>query len=106
MGVDVRPFLPVDLDGDEGLVHPAGDLFVGKRFPLHHVTPVAGRVADREEDRQVLSPGFAERLVPPGIPGDGVAGVLSEIGAFFAFQAVGRFRGHGAILADTGSKVD
>ena len=55
---------------------------------LHHVAPVAGRVADREEDRLVLAARPLQRLVAPGVPVDGVVGVLEEVGARLAREAV------------------
>ncbi len=45
-GVNIRTLLPVHLDADKRAVQDPGDLFVFKRFMGHHVTPVAGRVAD------------------------------------------------------------
>ncbi len=53
-GVDVGALLAVDLDVDEVLVHVGGRLGVLEGLALHHVAPVAGRVADREQDRAVL----------------------------------------------------
>ena len=52
-----------------------------ERLVLHHVAPVAGRVADREQDRPVLLAGAGERLVAPGVPVDRVLGVLEQVGA-------------------------
>ena len=47
--VDVGALLAVDLDADVVLVEVAGDLLVLEALLLHHVAPVAGRVADREK---------------------------------------------------------
>ncbi len=66
--VDVRPLLPIDFDRDERRIHHLADQRIGERLLLHHVTPVAGRVADREEDRLVLLFRFPERFVAPWIP--------------------------------------
>ena len=49
--VDVGPLLAVDLHVHEEPVHDLGDGRVLERLVRHHVTPVARRVADREEDR-------------------------------------------------------
>jgi itaconyl-CoA hydratase len=49
---------------------------------------VAGAVADREENRLVLRAGLGERLVAPGVPVDGVGGVLEEVRAGFLREAV------------------
>ena len=63
-----------------------------ERLALHHVAPVAGRVADREEDRLVLRPGLLQRLLAPGIPVHRVVGVLQQVGAGRRRQSVGVFR--------------
>ena len=52
-GVDVGTLLAVDLDRHEVLVHHRGDGRILERLALHHVAPVAGRVADRDEQRNV-----------------------------------------------------
>ncbi len=52
--VEVGSLLAIDLDVDEEVVHQLGDFRVLERLVLHHVTPVTGRVADREEDRPIL----------------------------------------------------
>src|SRR5262249_14045494 len=52
--VEIGSFFPIYLDVDEMLVHEGGDLGVLKRLVCHHMTPMAGRVADGQEDRFVL----------------------------------------------------
>ena len=79
--VEIGAFLAIDLDVDELGVHPRRDVGVFERFVCHHVTPVAGRVADREQDGLVLARRALERFAAPGIPVDRVVGVLQEIGA-------------------------
>ena len=79
--VDVGALLAVDLDADEVLVHVGGGRLVLEGLALHHVAPVAGRVADREQDRPVLASRPRQRLVAPRVPVDGVVAVLQEIGA-------------------------
>ena len=79
--VDVGPLLAVDLDVDEALVHEPRRLVVLERLVLHHVAPVARRVADREQDRLVLGPRPLEGLVAPRVPVDRVVRVLEEVGA-------------------------
>src|SRR5262245_19897359 len=91
--VDVWTLLAIDLDVDEVLVHHAGDLGILERLVLHHVAPVARRVADREEHGLVLGPGLRECLVAPGIPVDGVVGMLEQIGAGLACEPVFGQRG-------------
>ena len=88
-GVDVGPSLAIDLDGDVVLVQLGGDLLVVERLLLHHVAPVARRVADAQENRPVLAPRAFERLLTPGVPVDGVVRVLEEIRAVLQDQPVG-----------------
>ena len=52
--IDVGPLLAIDLDRHEVLVQHRGDRVVLERFVLHHVAPVARRVADGQKDRLVL----------------------------------------------------
>ena len=87
--IDVGTLLAVDLDVDEELVHDRRDGGVLERLALHDVAPVAGRIADREEDRLVLRPCPLERGVTPGVPIDRVPGVLLEVGTLLVDQAVG-----------------
>ena len=65
--VDVGPLLAVDLDADEALVHQCRDRLVLERLVRHDVAPVAGRVADRQEDRarRAAAP---PRTPPPTTP--------------------------------------
>ena len=51
--VEVGPLLAIDLDRHEVVVQVAGRRLVLERLAFHHVTPVTGRVADRQEDRPV-----------------------------------------------------
>ena len=62
--VDVGPLLAVDLDVDEQLVHHARGGVVLEALVRHDVAPVAGRVADREQDR--LARCAWPRPAPPG----------------------------------------
>ena len=86
--VDVRPLLAVDLDVHEALVHQRRRLVVLERLVLHDVAPVAGGVADREQDRPVLVARPRERLVAPRVPVDGVVRVLEEVRACLLGQPV------------------
>ena len=54
----------------------------------HHVTPVAGGVADREQDRPVPVARQLQRLVAPGPSLDRVVGMLLQIGAGGVAQPV------------------
>jgi hypothetical protein len=73
--VEIRPLFPIDLDRHEVLVQELGDLLVLEALALHHVAPMTGRVADRQEDRFVLLLGFLQRFFAPGIPVHGIVHV-------------------------------
>ncbi len=79
-GVHVRALLPVDLHAHEPLVHDRRGALVGEGLALHHVTPVTGRVPDRDQQRLVLHAGPLERDRSPGQPVDRVLGVLAQVG--------------------------
>ena len=74
--VQVRPLLAIDFDADEIAVQALRDGRVLETLVGHHVAPVAGRIADREEDRLLLRAGTLEGLRAPGLPIDRVAGML------------------------------
>ena len=87
-GVDVRALLAVDLDVDEEVVHHARGLCVLEALMRHHVAPMAGGVADREQDRLAGTLGFSERTGPPRPPMHRVLLVLEEIGARLAAETI------------------
>jgi hypothetical protein len=87
--VDVRALLAIDLDAHEVAVHGLRDRRVLEGLALHHVAPVAGRVADRDEHRLVLRAGAREGLFSPRVPVDRVLRVLEEIRGGFLREAVG-----------------
>ena len=71
--IEVGPFLAIDLDADEVLVEDAGDLVVLEALVLHDVAPVAGRVADAEEDRPIeLAGPRASASAPQGYQSTGL----------------------------------
>ena len=78
--VDVGALLTVDLDADDEVVLDGCDRFVLERFALHDVAPVAGGVADADEDGFVLGSGAGPGFIAPGVPVDGIVGVLQEVG--------------------------
>src|ERR1017187_997712 len=53
------------------------------------MAPVAGRIADRKENRLVLAPGLFKGLRTPRVPVHWIAGVLQQVRALFVGQAVG-----------------
>jgi hypothetical protein len=101
--VDVRALLPVDLHVDEPLVHEPCDVRVLERLPFHHVAPVAGGVADGQEDGTVLASRPREGLLSPGVPVDRVVGVLKQVWARLAREPVRR-RHPGIVSARSGRR--
>ena len=63
-----------------------------ERLALHDVAPVAGRVADRQEDRAVVRLRAGQRLRAPRVPVDRVVRVLEQVGAGLLGQAIGHAR--------------
>ena len=90
--VHVGPLFAVDLDGDEVFVQNGSDLRVLKGLVRHDVAPVAGGIADGEEDGLVLPVRLLKCLLPPGIPVHGVFRVLTQVGRFFVFQSIAHVR--------------
>ena len=87
--VDVGPLLAVDLDVDEQFVHERGRGLVLERLVRHHVTPVAGGVADREQHGPRGLARQRKRLLSPRVPVDGIVGVLQQVGTGFSGKSVG-----------------
>ena len=90
--IEIRAHFSVDLDRNVVLVQIAGDLLVVERLLLHHVTPMARGVPDRQQHRTPERTGELECLVTPRKPVEGVVGVLSKVGARLEEQAVDVFR--------------
>ena len=63
------------------LVQDRRRVVVLERLSLHHVTPVARRVPDRQEDRHVALAGRREGGVAPRVPVHGVRGMLQQVRA-------------------------
>jgi hypothetical protein len=89
-GVQVGALLTVDLDAHEVLVHERRGAGVLEGLVGHHVAPVTGSVADRQQDRPVLAARQLQRLRTPRVPVHRVARVLQEVGAGLAGEAVRR----------------
>ena len=87
--VEVGTLLAIDLDRHEQLVHHPRGFRVLERFPLHHVAPMAGRVADRQQDRLVFGLGARQRLLTPRIPVHGIVRVLAQIRALLIDETIG-----------------
>ena len=65
---------------------------------LHDVAPVAGGVADAEEDGLVFRAGFFEGFGAPREPVDGIVGVLEEVGAGLVGESVGHRASAGSFV--------
>jgi len=87
-GVQIGPFFAVDLDRYEVLVHEGGHVVVLEDLVFHDVAPVTTRVADGQEDRLVLRAGLGQCGLAPGIPVDGVVGVLLQVQRGLVFEVV------------------
>lgn len=92
--VDVGAFLAVEFHRDEIAIELGGDGHVLEGFAGHDVAPVAGRVADGEEDGLILGAGAGEGGFAPFQPSDGVVGVLAQVGGL----GVGEGVGHGQVV--------
>ncbi len=87
--VHVGALLAIHLDRHVMFVHQRGDRLVFKTLPLHHVAPVTGRVADREENGFVFQSGFLKRLLAPRIPIHRIVRVLQQIRTLLFCQTIG-----------------
>ena len=91
--VEVGAFLAVDLHADEPLVHHARRRSVLERLALHHVAPVARRVADREQDRAVLAArARVSASSPHGYQSTGIRRVLEQVRRRLVRETVHRRR--------------
>jgi hypothetical protein len=79
-GVEIRALLAVDLDVDEELVHEVGDALILEALMRHHMAPMAGRVAHREQDRLVVALRLGQSVLAPDPPVHRVHPVLQQIG--------------------------
>ena len=77
--INIRPFFAVDFDVHKLPVHDRGHIGVFERFVRHDMTPMAGRITDREKDRLVFLARFRERFFAPRKPIDRIAGVLEKV---------------------------
>ena len=83
-----------------------GGVRVLEGFVRHDVAPVAGGVADREQDGLVRRPRLGQRRLAPGPPVHRVVGVLEQVGRGGEAEQVRRLgrggsgrgrRGHAAV---------
>ena len=90
--VDVGTFLAVDLHVHEQPVHHLGDLGVLEALVRHDVAPVAGAVADAQQDRDVALRRRGEGLGSPRVPVDRVVAMLPKVWRRLVGQPVHRVR--------------
>ncbi len=74
--IDIGALFAVDLDIHEKLVHHRGGCCIFEAFMGHHMAPVAGRIADGEQNGLVERLGFPQSRVAPHPPMHGIFGVL------------------------------
>ena len=86
--VDIGPLLAVDLDVDEQLVHERRHFRRLEALVRHDMAPVAGGIADRQQDRPVGALGLGERRLAPRPPMHGVVGMLQQVGTGLGGQAI------------------
>ena len=91
--VDIGSLFAIDLDVHEQSVHQGRRLGIFEGFVRHHVAPVAGAVADRDQQGLVGLAGLGQCLGAPGPPVHGVVHVLAEVGARLLGQSVGGLAG-------------
>ncbi len=72
IGVEVGTLLAIDLDRHEVGVEVGGRRLVLERLPLHDVTPMAGGIADGEEDRASRRVARAVHLRPKAYQSTGL----------------------------------
>lgn len=86
--INIWSFFAIDLDVDEQSIHEFAGGFVLKRLMGHDMAPMAGRVADGNEDGHISPFRLGQRFRPPRPPIDGIVSVLSEIRAGFIRKAI------------------
>jgi hypothetical protein len=89
-GVNIGSLLAVNFNADEIFVHNPGYFPVFERFMLHHMAPVAGRIANADEHHFIFGYGLLEGFRIPCMPVNRVVGVLQKIRTGFVDQLVWR----------------
>ena len=69
-------------------IHVGGHIFVLKTLVLHDMAPMAGAVANAQQDGLVFCTGPLQRLLTPGVPVHGIVGVLQQVRALFVLQVI------------------
>jgi hypothetical protein len=90
--VEIGPLFAIHFDVDEALVHQRGDLGILEALAGHHMAPMAGRVADAQQDRFVEGLCLAQGRLAPWQPVHRVAPMLTQVGAALLSQTVDHAR--------------
>ena len=87
--IDIGSLLTIDLDVDVKTVHHRCRRRILERLVCHHVAPVAGGVANTQQDRNIALTRLGEGLVPPRLPIDRIVHVLTQIRRRLRGEAIG-----------------
>jgi sorbitol-specific phosphotransferase system component IIBC len=71
------------------MVHDFGGLVVFEALFFHHMAPMASAVANAHPYQFVLSLGLLPSFLAPGLPINGVIGVLLKVKTRFLQQSIG-----------------
>ena len=86
--IHIRTLFAVHFHTDEVLIHQLGNIVTLKTLMRHHMTPVAGRIADRNQQWLTRGFGSGEGLFAPWIPIHWVVGMLFEIKAILLGESI------------------
>ena len=87
--VHVGALLAIHLHVDEQAIHHRRRLDVLERLVRHHVTPVARRVADAQQDGHIALGRLGERGLTPGLPINRIVRMLEQIRGGLVGEAIG-----------------
>ena len=90
--IQIGPLFAVHLDIDEVRVHQRGGCLILERLMGHDVAPVAGGIADGQQDGLVLPARKGERFLTPRMPIHRIVGMLLKVKAGFLGEMVGHDR--------------
>ena len=88
LAVQVGALLPVDENRREEAVDEGRRFRVFITFPLHDMAPVAGQIANRQQDRLAAFCRLGQGLRRPGPPMDRIGGMQLKVGAGFRAEPV------------------
>ena len=79
-GIEVRSLLAIDLDGHEAGIELGSRGLVLERLALHDVAPMAGGIADGQEDGRAVSLARRSASSPHGYQSTGLCACWSRYG--------------------------